>query len=136
MKRALLPCKLPDQNGTKTAKNTSRRPVQGAPLWIPAFAGMTKKDQSPRSHRFPPFLQNALRHSCKTLAAIPAKRSRHSCKTLSVIPAKRSPPFLQNTLRHSREGGNPLSITVIHTGVRFLNQPNLPCLPIFSGDSM
>ena len=108
----------------------------GAPLWIPAFAGMTKKDQSPRSHRFPPFLQNT--------PAIPAKRSppflqnarRHSRKMLSVIPAKRSLSFPQNTLRHSREGGNPLSITVIHTGVRFLNQPNLPCLPIFSGDSM
>ena len=75
MKRALLPCKLPDQNGTKTAQNTSRRPVQGAPLWIPAFAGMTKKDQSPRSHRFLPFLQNTLRHFRKTLSAISAKRS-------------------------------------------------------------
>ena len=105
--------------------------MTGAPLWIPAFAGMTKKDQSPRSHRFLSFPQNASRHfrktlsaipakrsrhSCKTLPvisakhslpfpqnapAIPAKRSRHSCKTLSVIPAKRFPSFLQNTLRHS-----------------------------------
>ena len=31
--------------------------------WIPAFAGMTKKDQSPRSHELPLFSQNALRHS-------------------------------------------------------------------------
>ena len=67
--------------------------MTGAPLWIPAFAGMTKKDQSPRSHGFPPFSQNAP--------------------------------------RHSREGGNPLGITVIHTGLLFLNQPNLPCLGPF-----
>ena len=72
--------------------------MTGAPLWIPAFVGMTKKDQSPRSHGFP--------------------------------------LFPQNTPRHSREGGNPLGITVIHTGVLFLNQPNLPCLsPFFSGAS-
>ena len=77
----------------KTARNTSRKSVQGAPLWIPAFAGMTKKDQSPRSHGFPLFLQNAP--------------------------------------RHSREGGNPLGITVIHLGVLFLNQPNLSCLGPF-----
>ena len=89
MKQALLPCKLPDPNETKTAQNTPRRPVQGAPLWIPAFAGMTKKDHSPRSYGFPSFSQNA------------------PC--------------------HSREGGNPLGITVIHFGVLFLNQPNLPC---------
>ena len=31
--------------------------------WIPAFAGMAKKDHSPRSHGFPSFLQNAPRHS-------------------------------------------------------------------------
>ena len=31
--------------------------------WIPAFSGMTKKDQSPRSHGFSPFSQNAPRHS-------------------------------------------------------------------------
>ena len=31
--------------------------------WIPAFAGMTKKDHSPRSHGFSPFSQNAPRHS-------------------------------------------------------------------------
>ena len=67
--------------------------MTGAPLWIPAFVGMTKKDQSPRSHGFP--------------------------------------LFPQNTPRHSREGGNPLGITVIHTGVLFLNQPNLPCLGPF-----
>ena len=77
----------------KTAQNTSGKPVPGAPLWIPAFAGMTKKDQSPRSHGFS--------------------------------------SFSQNTPRHSREGGNPLGITVIHTGVLFLNQPNLPCLGPF-----
>ena len=29
--------------------------MTGAPLWIPAFAGMTKKGQSPRSHEFPSF---------------------------------------------------------------------------------
>ena len=34
-------------------------------------------------------------------------------------------------LRHSRAGGNPLGITVIHTGVLFLNQQNLPCLGPF-----
>ena len=73
----------------KTAQNTSRRPIQ-EPLWIPAFAEMTKKYQSPLSHGFPLFPQNAP--------------------------------------RHSREGGNPLGITVILTGVLFLNQPNLPCL--------
>ena len=77
----------------KTAPNTSGRPVEDAPLWIPAFAGMTKKDQSPRSHGFPLFSQNAP--------------------------------------RHSREDGNPLGITVIHTGVLFLNQPNRPCLVPF-----
>ena len=33
--------------------------------WIPAFVGMTKKDQSPRSH--------GARHSRKTLPVIPAK---------------------------------------------------------------
>ena len=31
----------------------------------------------------------------------------------------------------SRLRGNPLGITVIHTGVLFLNQPNLPCLGPF-----
>ncbi len=31
--------------------------------WIPAFAGMTKKDHSPRSHGFSPFSQNVPRHS-------------------------------------------------------------------------
>ena len=31
--------------------------------WIPAFAGMTKKDQSPRSHGFLSFSQNVPRHS-------------------------------------------------------------------------
>ena len=31
--------------------------------WIPAFAGMTKKYQSPRSHGFALFSQNAPRHS-------------------------------------------------------------------------
>ena len=35
------------------------------------------------------------------------------------------PLFSQNAPRHSRVGGNPLGITVIHTGVLFLNQPNL-----------
>ena len=39
--------------------------MTGAPLWIPAFAGMAKKDQSPRSHGFSSFLQNAPRHSCE-----------------------------------------------------------------------
>ena len=97
----------------------------GAPLWIPAFAGMTKKDQSPRSHRFlpfpqnapaipakrsPPFPQNALHHSRKTLAAIPAKRFPsfpqntpcHSRKTLPAIPAKHSPSFprRQESIEH------------------------------------
>ena len=162
--------------------------MTGAPLWIPAFAGMTKKDQSPRSHRFLSFPQNALRHSRKTHSVIPRANSR---KTHLSFPAKRTchsrkrpPSFPQNAIlsfpqnapvmtparlrgthlsfpqnalrhsrktlrhsrkmlsrktkrpRHSREGGNPLGITVIHTGVLFLNQPNLPCLPIFSGDSM
>ena len=32
--------------------------------WIPAFAGMTKKDHSPRSHGFLPFSQNAPRYPC------------------------------------------------------------------------
>ena len=67
--------------------------MTGAPLWIPAFAGMTKKDQSPCSHGFSSFSKNAP--------------------------------------RHSREGGNPLGITVTHIGVLFLNQPNLPCLGPF-----
>ena len=31
--------------------------------WIPAFAGMTKKNHSPRSHGFSPFSQNVPRHS-------------------------------------------------------------------------
>ena len=31
----------------------------------------------------------------------------------------------------SRLRGNPLGITVIHTGVLFLNQPNIPCLGPF-----
>ena len=62
--------------------------MTGAPLWIFAYAGMTKKDQLPRSHGFPSF-----------------------------------------------PGGNPLGITVIHTEVLFLNQPNLPCLgPFFQVD--
>ena len=38
----------------KTAQNTSRRPIQ-EPLWIPSFAEMTKKYQSPLSHGFPLF---------------------------------------------------------------------------------
>ncbi len=37
--------------------------MTGAPLWIPACAGMTKKDQSPRCHGFPSFSQNVPRHS-------------------------------------------------------------------------
>ena len=41
------------------------------------------------------------------------------------------PSFSQNAPCHSREGGNPLGITVIHTGVLFLNQPNLPYLGSF-----
>ena len=128
--------------------------MTGAHLWIPAFAGMTKKGQShaamgsrhsrktlpiilaKRSSSFP---QNTPRHSRKTLPVIPAKHSpsfpqntpRHSRKTLPVIPAKHSSSFPQNTPRHSREGGNPLGITVIHTGVFFLNQPNLSCLSPF-----
>ena len=45
------------------------------------------------------------------------------------------PSFPQNAPRHSRVGGNPLGITVIHTEVLFLNQPNLPCLsPFFQID--
>ena len=32
--------------------------------WIPAYAGMTKKDQSPRSHGFPSFSRR--RESIKT----------------------------------------------------------------------
>ena len=71
--------------------------MTGVLLWIPAFAGMTKKDQSPRSHGFPPFPQRSF----------------------------------PKTPRHSRAGGNPLGITVIHTGVLFLNQPSLPCLVHF-----
>ena len=73
--------------------------MTGAPLWIPAFAGMTKKDQSPRSHGFPLFSQNAP--------------------------------------RHSREGGNPLGITVIHMGVLFLEstESSMPG-SIFSGASI
>ena len=128
--------------------------MTGVLLWIPAFAGMTKKDQSPRSHGFPPFPQRFPRHFRKGLPVIPAKVSppfpqrspppfpqntpRHSRKTLPVILAKVSPPFPQRsprhfrkTPRHSREGGNPLGITVIHTGILFLNQPSLPCLVPF-----
>ena len=80
--------------------NSDRRCfMAGAPLWIPAFAGMTKKDQLPRSHGFPLFSQNAP--------------------------------------RHSREGGNPLDITVIHTGGLYLEstEPSMPG-SIFSGASM
>ena len=59
---------------------------------------MTKKDQSPRSHEFPSFSQNAP--------------------------------------RHSREGGNPLGITVIHTG--FFLESTESSMPgsIFSGASI
>ena len=54
--------------------------MTGVLLWIPAFAGMTKKDQSPRSHGFPPFPQRSPRHSREDLPVISAK--------LPVIPAQ------------------------------------------------
>ena len=51
--------------------------------WIPAFAGMTKKDHSPRSHGFPPSLewQRKITHHV-------VMGSRRSRKTFPVIPAK------------------------------------------------
>ena len=77
--------------------------MTGAHLWIPAFAGMTKKGQSHAAM--------GSRHSRKTLPIILAKHSssfsqntpRHSRKTLLVIPAKHSSSFPQNTPRHSRK---------------------------------
>ena len=65
--------------------------MTGVLLWIPAFAGMTKKDQSPRSHGFPPFPQRSPRHSRKGLPVIPAKVFPKA------IPAKHSPSFPKNS---------------------------------------
>ena len=59
--------------------------------WIPAFAGMPKKDQSPRSHGFPSFPQNAPRHSRE--GGNPQRRSSHETPAIHVMannPTERS----------------------------------------------
>ena len=85
------------------------------PYYLANFHAKMKQKTAQNTSRRPvqgAFMDSRLRGNDK-------ERSITTQLWVPVILAKCSSPFPKNVPRHSREGGNPLGITVIHAGVLF-----------------
>ena len=95
--------------GMEDSVDSRKAPLCGS-LWCPMDSrlhGNDEENQSPRSHGFPSFSQNA--------PVIPAKRPRHSRTTPPVIPAKAGIHKGAPVMKHPRSTSRPTNPTECST---------------------